>query len=77
MEKEKAERAKELLDEIDRLYDIKNATEKESSHWWSFLSPDTKNWDSSGLIMPDILRKKFVETVNAAIEETEDELKEL
>lgn len=77
MEKEKAERAKELLAEIDRLHDIKNATEKESSHWWSFLSPDTKKWDSSGLIMPDILRKKFVETVNAAIKETEDELKEL
>lgn len=77
MEKEKAERARQLLAEIERLHDIKDATEKESSHWWSFLSPDTKIWDSDGLVMPDILRKKFVEAVDAAIKEVEDELKEL
>ncbi len=77
MEKEKAEKAKKLLAEIDRLHDIKDATEKESSHWWSFLSPDTKRWDSDGLLMPDILRQKFVEAVDAAITETEDELNEL
>ncbi|TCO85684.1 hypothetical protein EV202_1498 [Bacteroides heparinolyticus] len=77
MEKEKAERAKNLLDEIDRLHDIKDATEKESSHWWSFLSPDTKRWSNDGLVMPDILRQKFVEAVDAAITEKEYELKEL
>lgn len=77
MEKKKAERARLLLAEIEQLHDIKDATEKESSNWWSFLSPDTKKWDSSGLIMPDILRQKFVEAVDAAIKETEDELKEL
>lgn len=77
MEKKKAEIARQILAEIERLHDIKDATEKESSNWWSFLSPDTKKWDSSGLIMPDILRQKFVEAVDAAIKETEDELKEL
>lgn len=77
MEKEKAERAKKLLAEIDRLHDIKDATEKESSHWWSFLSPDTKRWYSDGLLMPDILRQKFVEAIDAAITEKEVELKDL
>lgn len=77
MEKKKAERARQILAEIERLHNIKDATEKESSHWWSFLSPDTKRWDSDGLLMPDILRQKFVEAVDAAIKETEDELKEL
>ncbi len=66
-----------LLAEIEKLHNIKGATEKESSHWWSFLSADTKRWNSDGLIMPDILRQKFVEAVDAAIKETEDELKEL
>ena len=77
MEKEKAERARQLLAEIEKLHNIKDATEKESSNWWSFLSPNTKRWDSDGLLMPDILRQKFVEAVDAAINETENKLKEL
>ena len=77
MEKGKAQKAKKLLAEIDRLQDIKDATVKESSHWWSFLSPDTQRRDSDGLRMPDILRQKFVEAVDAAIQETEDELRDL
>lgn len=77
MEKKKAERARQILAEIERLHNIKDATEKEFSHWWSFLSPDTKRWYSDGLVMPDIMRQKFVEAVDAAITEKEDELKEL
>ncbi|WP_276879025.1 hypothetical protein [Bacteroides heparinolyticus] len=77
MEKKTAERVRLILAEIEQLHNIKGATEKESSNWWSFLSPDTKRWNSDGLIMPGILCQKFVEAVDAAITEKEAELKEL
>lgn len=77
MEKEKAIRVREMLADIDRLNDIKAATEEESSHWWSFLSPDTRKWHTDGLVMPEALRQKFVEAVDAAIAGIEEELNEL
>lgn len=44
MDKKKAEQAKGLLYELEKVQDIKIITEKEQDHWWSFLTPDTKNW---------------------------------
>ena len=39
MTEETAKQASELLHELDMLQDIKNATIKEESHWWGFISP--------------------------------------
>ena len=49
MDKETAERAKSILEELDILNDILDATDKEESHWWGFLSPDVKRWHSEGI----------------------------
>ncbi|MBR8707167.1 hypothetical protein [Bacteroides pyogenes] len=49
MDKETAERAKLILEELDILNDILDATDKEESHWWGFLSPDVKRWHSEGI----------------------------
>ena len=50
------------------LQDIKNATIKEESHWWGFISSDSKRWDSDGLRMPETLRNEFVNALDRSIE---------
>ena len=68
MTEETAKRASELLHELDMLQDIKNATIKEESHWWGFIAPDCKTWDSDGLRMPKTLRGEFVNALDRSIE---------
>ena len=68
MTEETAKRASELLHELDMLQDIKNATIKEESHWWGFIAPDCKTWDSDGLHMPKTLRGEFVNALDRSIE---------
>ena len=68
MKEETAKRASELLHELDMLQDIKKATIKEESHWWGFVAPDCKTWDSDGLPMPETLRNEFVNALDRSIE---------
>ena len=64
MKEETAKQASELLHELDMLQDIKNATIKEESHWWGFISPESKRWDSDGLPMSKTLRNEFVNALD-------------
>ena len=68
MTEETAKQASELLHELNMLQDIKNATIKEEIHWWGFIAPDCKTWDSNGLPMPKTLRNEFVNTLDRSIE---------
>ena len=68
MKKETAKRAADLLHELDMLQDIKNATIKDKSHWWGFITPDCKRWNSDGLPMPETLRNEFVNALDRSIE---------
>ena len=68
MKEETAKRAADLLHELDMLQDIKNATIKEESHWWGFITPDCKKWNSDGLPMPKTLRVEFVNALDTSIE---------
>ena len=68
MKEETAKRAAELLRELDMLQDIKNATIKDKSHWWGFIAPDCKTWDSNGLPMPETLRNEFINALDRSIE---------
>ena len=68
MKEETAKQAAELLHELDALQDIKNATIKEESHWWGFIAPDCKRWDSDGPPMSKTLRKEFVIALIRSIE---------
>lgn len=77
MNKETAERAKLILEELDILNDILDATDKEESHWWGFLSPDVKRWHSEGIRFPESFCPIFVEAVKKTIKQLEDELKTL
>ena len=68
MKEETAKRASELLHELDMLQEIKNATIKDKSHWWGFISPDCKRWNSDGLPMSETLRNEFVNALDRSIE---------
>ena len=68
MKEETAKRAADLLHELDMLQDIKNATIKEESHWWGFIAPDCKKWNSDGLYMPKTLKNEFVNALDRSIE---------
>ena len=68
MKEETAKQATELLHELDMLQDIKNATIKEESHWWGFITPDGKRWNSDGLLMSETLRNEFVNALDRSIE---------
>lgn len=67
MDKYIAKQAKDLLNKLEQLQEIKSVIEKEERHWWSFLTPDVQTLDKDGLIMPEILREEFVEAVNRSI----------
>ena len=77
MTEETAKQATELLHELDMLQDIKNATIKEESHWWGFISRDTKRWDSDGLRMPETLRNEFVNALDRSITIVKAKIEEL
>lgn len=77
MDKKKAEQAKGLLYELEKVQDIKIITEKEQDHWWSFLTPDTKNWERGGLRMPKVLREEFTKAVDRSIERLNKQIEEL
>ena len=77
MTEETAKRASELLHELDMLQDIKNATIKEESHWWGFIAPDCKTWDSDGLCMPKTLRDEFVNALDRSIKIVKAKIEEL
>lgn len=78
MKIEKAEQAKELLEEIDRLKEIRKQTEKEKSHWWAFKSPDIKREnDGDGLYFPESLHREFPILIDKLINDCENKLKEL
>ena len=68
MTEETAKRAAELLHELNMLQDIKNATTKDKSHWWGFIAPDCKKWNSDGLPMSETLRNEFVNALDRSIE---------
>ena len=72
MKQETLEKAIELKKELDITFEILEVMDKEKSHWWSFITPDTKSDnDGYGLFLTNRLRKKFKE----AVEELNVELK--
>lgn len=77
MEKETAEKAKQLLKDIFDMEAIRDAMREETSHWWAFISPDTKRRDGNGLTFPDSFRKEFSIAVASTIAKMERELNKL
>ena len=77
MTEETAKQASELLHELNMLQDIKNATIKEESHWWGFIYPESKRWDSDGLPMSKTLRNEFVNALDRSIEIVKTKIEEL
>lgn len=77
MDKKKAEQAKYLLYELEKVQEIKVTMEKEAQNWWSFLTPDKQRWENDGLMMPEILREEFTKAVDRSIEQLEKQIEEL
>ena len=77
MDKKKAEQAKKLLYELERVQEIKDTMEKEAQNWWSFFTPDKQRWKNDGLMMPEILREEFTKAVDRSIERLEKQIEEL
>lgn len=77
MDKKKAEQAKDLLYELEKVQEIKDTMEKEAQNWWSFLTPDKQRWENDGLMMPEILREEFTKAVDRSIEQLEKQIAEL
>lgn len=77
MDKKKAEQAKSLLYELEKVQEIKDTMEKEAQNWWSFFTPDKQRWKNDGLIMPEILREEFTKAVDRSIERLEKQIEEL
>lgn len=77
MDKKKAEQAKYLLYELEKVQEIKDTMEKEAQNWWSFFTPDKQRWKNDGLIMPEILREEFTKAVDRSIERLEKQIEEL
>lgn len=77
MDKKKAEQAKDLLYELEKVQEIKDTMEKEAQNWWSFLTPDKQRWENDGLMMPEILREEFTKAVDRSIEQLEKQIEEL
>ena len=77
MDKNKAEQAKYLLHELERVQEIKDTMGKEPQNWWSFLAYDLKNWNNDGLRMPKILREEFTKAVDRSIEQIEKQIEDL
>ena len=77
MDINKAEKAKNLLHELEKVQEIKNTMGKEAQNWWSFLTPDIKDWNKDGLRMPKILREEFTKAVDRSIERLEKQIEEL
>ena len=72
-----AEKARDLLKDLEDLNEIKRHMEEECSHWQSFLTSDIKSWEKDGLIMPEILREEFTKAVGRSIEQLEKQIEEL
>ena len=68
MTEETAKQVAGLMRELDMLQDIKSATILEESHWWGFISPDSKRWNGDGLPMSETLRNEFVNALDRSIE---------
>ena len=77
MDKKKAEQAKYLLYELEKVQEIKETMEKEAQNWWSFFTPDKQRWGNDGLMMPEILREEFTKAVDRSIERLEKQIEEL
>ena len=77
MDKKKAEQAKNLLKELEKLQNIKFAMEEAGRRWWSFLTSDIMSFGKYGLTMPDVLREEFAIAVNRSIEQVEKQIDEL
>ena len=77
MDKKTAEKAEQLLRDISDMEAIRNAMSEEPSHWWAFISPDTKRRDEDGLYFPELFRKEFSIAVAVTIEKMEKELQKL
>lgn len=77
MDKKKAEQAKNLLYELEKVQEIKDTMEKEAQNWWSFFTPDKQRWKNDGLMMPEILREEFTKAVDRSIERLEKQIEEL
>lgn len=73
MKQETLEKAVKLKNELDRTIEILEAMNKEKSHWWSFVTPDTiSRNDDCGFFLTDRLRKKFKDSVEKSIVELEN-----
>ena len=77
MDKKKAEQAKDLLYELEKVQEIKDTMEKEAQNWWSFLTPEKQRWENDGLMMSEILREEFTKAVDRSIEQLEKQIDEL
>ena len=74
---DKARQARDFLSELDDLKEIKRYTEQEYIRWWSFLTPEIRNWNKEGLMMPEPLREEFTKAVDRSIEQLEKQIEEL
>lgn len=77
METRKAKRAREIMEEIDRLQEIKDVIVEDLDLRWGGLTPNVKRRDNNGLELPESLRARFADAVDAAIKDVEYELGEL
>lgn len=77
MKIDKAKQASKFLSKLDRLKEIKRHINEENGSWWSFLTPNVKNWEEDGLIMPEPLREEFTKAVDRSIEQLEKQIEEL
>lgn len=67
-------KVEERMDILDTLNEIKELTEEEDSHWWSFLTPDYKIWSRDGIKMPEVLRKEFIKALDRCIGQIEKQI---
>lgn len=74
---DKARQARDFLSELDDLKEIKRYTEQEYIHWWSFLTPEIRNWNKDGLKMHGVLREEFTKAVERSIKQLEKQIEEL
>ena len=77
MDIKRAEKARELLNNLKKLRNIEETLNKERGKWWSILSPELARTSVDGLKIPDILKNKFYEAVVDSIKEVEEELDKL
>lgn len=69
-----AEKVVELMADLKSIEEIETAMIDEENHWWGFITPNTKRWDSDGIRMPEILREEFAEAIKRSKDKINKEI---